>query len=136
MGSFVVECFNRGPLRQGRHVISKTLRQGDRVLDLLQEEYPGYHPLIGVAKIAHDTEDERLRFDCHKVLSEFVEPKLKSVEVLQTLPEDAKLHVIFEGDCEDVSIPDGTPTIAPPKPLPVDELLGLEASLDLKTIAI
>lgn len=108
-------------------MISKTLRQGDRVLELLQSEYPQYHPLIAVARLAHSTEDDRLEFDCHKVLAEFVEPKLKSVEVIQTMPDDAQLRVVFEGAVTDVTPGVGTPALAPPIPneiLPVDELLN------------
>lgn len=105
-------------------MIAERLRQGDRVLDLLQKEYPGYHPLIGVAKIAHRTEDDRLEFDCHKVLCEYIEPKLKSIEVSTALPEDAVLKVFFDGDCEEI-IKDGAsaPIL---KKLPVDELLDSE----------
>jgi len=101
------------------------LRQGEKVLALLQEEYPSYHPLIGVAKIAHETEDERLQFDCHKTLCRYVEPELKSVEVVQHLPDDAHLRVIFEGDFEELPKPnDGTAAL---EKLPVDELLESSA---------
>ena len=109
----------------GKSMIER-LRQGDKVLALLQERYPEYHPLIGVAEIAHSTDDERLRFDCHKTLCEYVEPKLKSVEVQQRFEEDSMLKVIFEGDFEEVKKPE------PPKALdhldpvdtsPVEELL-------------
>lgn len=98
------------------------LKQGERVLQLLQDKYPGYHPLIGVAKIAHSTEDERLEFDCHKTLCDYVEPKLKSVEVQQSFSDDSQLKVIFEGDFEDVTEDDG-PAASLPSPLPVEELL-------------
>lgn len=116
-------------------MISQNLRQGDRVLALLKEEYPEYHPLIGVAKIAHTTEDERLKFDCHKTLAEFVEPKLKSVEVLQTIPDDGLLKVVFEdGEFTEVSN-DGTPALESPGKLPVDELLEMDPVLKLEQIA-
>lgn len=111
-------------------MITENIRQGDRVLSLLQTIYPGYHPLIGVAKIAHATEDERLRFDCHKVLCEYIEPKLKSVEVIQSTPDDAELRVVFEGDFEEI-VKDGTSAPALEK-LPVDELLAEETSLELE----
>jgi hypothetical protein len=103
------------------------LRQGDRVLALLQEEYPEYHPLIGVARIAHTTDDERLKFDCHKTLCEYVEPKLKSVEVQQSFSEDSELRVVFEGEYSDV-------TPAPEPPAIIDDRVnerGDEAVLAL-----
>jgi hypothetical protein len=109
-------------------MISKNLRQGERVLQLLQDRYPEYHPLIGVAKIAHTTDDDRLEFDCHKVLCEYVEPKLKSVEVQQTLPEDAALRVIFEGDFEELPSPtsNGTAALESKEESPVDKLMSLD----------
>ena len=107
-------------------------RQGDKVLELLRETYPEYHPLIGLAKIAHTTEDERLEFDCHKVLSEFVEPKLKSVEVQQTISEDSLLRVVFDGEYEEIPEHDGTTDDGPPalEKLPVDEILDSPVILD------
>jgi hypothetical protein len=112
-------------------MISKDLRQGDRVLSLLQEEYPGYHPLIGVAKIAHTTEDQRLEFDCHKTLSKYVEPELKSVEVSTAPPDSELLKVVFEGEFEE--LPDAS---EPPRrvleKLPADELLKLDITIPSK----
>jgi hypothetical protein len=105
------------------------LRQGDKVLALLQEEYPEYHPLIGVARIAHSTEDERLQFDCHKTLCEYVEPKLKSVEVQQSFAEDSELRVVFDGEFEEVPAPPAKHLNSPPPQIssgpgsPVDDLL-------------
>lgn len=109
----------------------KGLKQGDRVLSLLQEEFPGYHPLIGVARIAHETDDERLRFDAHKTLAEFVEPKLKSVEVSQHQPGDEELRVIFEGEATELPSSNGTPALdhQESKSLPVDQLLNLEEAV-------
>lgn len=124
MGPLVVESDDGGL----HSMLSKTLKQGDRVLGLLQEEYPGYHPLIGVAKIAHTTDDERLQFDCHKTLAEFVEPKLKSVEVSQHKPGDEELKVVFEGEFSEIPPPPRTPALDSQEPdevLPVDEMLSL-----------
>jgi len=108
-------------------MISANLKQGERVLELLQEKYPEYHPLIAVAKLAHSTEDERLEFDCHKTLSRYVEPELKSVEVSQAPPDSGLLKVIFDGECEDITN-DGTPALESLEKLPVEELL--EATFD------
>jgi len=104
-------------------VISRNIKQGERVLQLLQAEYPSYHPLIAVAKLAHSTDDERLEFDCHKTLSRYVEPELKSVEVSQAPPDSGLLKVIFDGECEDVTPNDGAPALESSEKLPVEELL-------------
>ena len=113
-------------------MLSKTLKQGDKVLALLQEKYPGYHPLVGVAEIAHSTEDERLKFDCHKTLSRYIEPELKSVEVSQHRPGDEELRVIFEGDYEELPPPrvNGTPALESQgendEELPVEQMLKID----------
>ena len=120
-------------------MLAKAVKQGDKVLELLQKEYPGYHPLIGVAKIAHSTDDERLEFDCHKTLSRYVEPELKSVEVSQHQPGDEQLRVIFEGEFEEVPLPpkNGAPALVSQEgKLPVEALLEHEdITIELKESA-
>jgi len=98
-------------------MITRDLKQGERILLLLQEQHSGYHPLIGIADIAHSTQDERLKFDCHKALSRYVEPELKSTEISMA-PDDAnKLLVVFE----DAVVP--TLEHKESDRLPVDEIL-------------
>lgn len=106
--------------------ILRELRQGERVLSLINEHYPQYHPIIGLAKIAHTTQDEQLEFNCHKALARYVEPELKSVEVSQAPPESELLRVIFED--EDVLLPSQTKPAL--EKLPVEELL--DAPVELK----
>ena len=54
---------------------------GDHLLALIRAEYPNYHPLVSMAHIAHNEDaDLRLQFECHKTISRFIEPELKSVE--------------------------------------------------------
>lgn len=121
-------------------MISTNLKQGERVLELLQEHYPGYHPLVGVAKIAHTTEDPRLEFDCHKTLSRYIEPELKSVEVSQAPPDSGLLKVFFDGECEDVTeqtAGDGTPALESLERTPVERLMDLESlELDVEDVTI
>jgi len=103
----------------------RELKQGERVLSLIQEHYPQYHPIIGLAKIAHTTQDEQLEFNCHKALARYIEPELKSVEVSQAPPESELLRVIFE---DDVLLPSqDQPAL---EKLPVEELL--DAPIELK----
>lgn len=55
------------------------------VLAMIQAKYPGYHPLMSIAEIAHNpdpTIDWELRFNCHKTIAKFVEPELKSVQTI------------------------------------------------------
>ena len=54
---------------------------GDHLLALIRTEFPDYHPLVSIARIAHDRDsDLKLQFECHKTISKFIEPELKSVE--------------------------------------------------------
>lgn len=54
----------------------------DALLGMLQKEFPNYHPLISIARIAHHGDaDLKLQFECHKTIAKYVEPELKSIEV-------------------------------------------------------
>ena len=53
------------------------------VLAMIQAKYPGYHPLMSIAEIAHNPDpniDWELRFNCHKAIAKYIEPELKSVQ--------------------------------------------------------
>lgn len=55
------------------------------ILEMIQAKYPGYHPLMSIAEIAHNpdpTIDWELRFNCHKAIAKFVTPELKSVQTI------------------------------------------------------
>ena len=64
------------------------------LLALLQEQYPNYHPVLEMARIAHDTEDESIRANMHKEVAKYVEPMLKAVEV--TGDEGGPVKVVIE----------------------------------------
>lgn len=54
----------------------------DMLLGMVQKEFPSYHPLIAIARIAHHGDaDLKLQFECHKTIAKYVEPELKSIEV-------------------------------------------------------
>ena len=50
------------------------------LIRLLQEKYPGYRPVLEMARIAHETEDPNLAAQMHKEVAQYVEPKRKAVE--------------------------------------------------------
>ena len=51
------------------------------LIALLQEKYPGYHPVIEMAKVANDPDaDPKMRFDANKEVAQYIEPKRKAVE--------------------------------------------------------
>lgn len=54
----------------------------DLLLGMIQKEFPSYHPLVSMARIAHHGDaDLKLQFECHKTIAKYVEPELKSIEV-------------------------------------------------------
>lgn len=56
----------------------------EQALDLVQSEYPEYHPLIALARLAHRaevTQDPKLELEVHRTILPYVAPKLASIEV-------------------------------------------------------
>ena len=52
------------------------------LIDMIQERFPGYHPVLAMAEIANDLDnDKKLRFDATKEVAQYVVPKRKAVEV-------------------------------------------------------
>lgn len=51
--------------------------QKEIALRLIQARYPDFDPLFEIANITHETQDERLRFDCSRVLAEYFYRKEK-----------------------------------------------------------
>lgn len=53
-----------------------------RLIQILEEQFPGWHPVTQLAGIANDTElDLRTRMDAAKEVAQYVTPKLKAVEI-------------------------------------------------------
>ena len=50
-----------------------------QMYDRILAEYPGYHPVIAMVRLAHQTANEAMRFACHAEIAKYVEPKLASV---------------------------------------------------------
>lgn len=57
------------------------MAENTRLLDMLQKRYLGYHPVVAMAEMAHESNiEDRIKFDCHKEIAKYIEPQLKSVE--------------------------------------------------------
>lgn len=73
---------------------------GEAALAIIQREFPNYHPLVSLARLAHKqevVEDPKLEFEVHKTLLPYVTPKLSSVEVKQDIKEERRVIVsLFE----------------------------------------
>ncbi len=51
---------------------------------LLQKEYPGYNPVLSMARIAHQAEkdgEKQLAAQMHREVAQYVEPKKRAIEV-------------------------------------------------------
>jgi hypothetical protein len=74
---------------------------GDKVLALIRTEFPEYHPLLAIARLAHHEkvkEDPRLALECHKTLVKYVTPELKSIEVKADIQSTRRVIVsMFDG---------------------------------------
>jgi hypothetical protein len=82
---------------------------GERLLRMLQKQHPNYHPLLSIAKIAHDAEvgydqgdgvdvpNLELALRAHQTVLRFVEPELKSIEVKVEKKDTRTINVrLFE----------------------------------------
>jgi hypothetical protein len=62
------------------------------LLALLNEKYPGYHPILEMAAIANDTDvDLAMRAGMHKEIAQYVVPKLKAVETTGEVSLDVRI---------------------------------------------
>jgi len=70
---------------------------------LVQCEYPNYHPLTALARLAHRdevTRDPRLELEVHKAILPYVAPRLASVEATFGSPDDRRVVVTLFEDIE------------------------------------
>ena len=51
------------------------------LIALLEARYPGYQPVVSMAEIANDMDNDlQMRFNAHKEVAQYIVPKLKAVE--------------------------------------------------------
>lgn len=87
----------------------------EMALDIVQREFPNYHPLVSLARLAHDArvkDDPKLELEVHRTILPYVAPKLSSVEVKTDVKEERRVIVsLFEqrqldnGSVVDVEVP-------------------------------
>ena len=62
------------------------------LIALLEEQFPGYSPVVEMARIANDqNNDLPTRFAAHKEVAQYITPKLKAVEVQLDGQLDARI---------------------------------------------
>jgi hypothetical protein len=87
--------------------IVRVRNASEMALELVQREFPNYHPLISLARLAHRTEvmaDPKLELEVHKTILPYVAPKLANVEVKAEVREERRVIVSL---FEDRQLPDG-----------------------------
>ena len=97
------------------HPVVKVQSPADMALAMIRSEYPNYHPLVSLVRLAHKDEviaDPRLEFEIHKAILPYVTPKLSSIEVKSEVNETRRVIVsLFEqqtlpnGQIVDVEVP-------------------------------
>lgn len=81
-----------------------TSSRSSALVAMLHAEFPNYHPLLSIARIAHHQDaDLKLQFECHKTIAKYIEPELKSVEVKSDVREEKVVRVSLF-DIDDVGI--------------------------------
>lgn len=97
---------------------------GERLLRMLQSQHPEYHPLMSIARIAHQAEagitrtnsegetitepDYRLALQAHQTVLRYVEPELKSVEVKVEKKDTRTINVRLFEEVKDVVTVEGS----------------------------
>ena len=105
----------------------------DYLLGMVQKEFPSYHPLIAIARIAHHGDaDLKTQLECHKTIAKYVEPELKSIEVKGEItgrhrvtvsmfePVGASFSPVIEGEVVKGNEPKVLGTIGNGDPVQVD----------------
>lgn len=58
------------------------------LIEMIQEDYPDYHPLLALAEIANGKGKEDLKLQAHKEICKYIVPQLKSIDISGTLKQD------------------------------------------------
>ena len=57
-------------------------KRTQELLDQIQARWPEYHPVLAMVELAHDPQlPVEMRFQAHKEVAHYVEPKRKAVDV-------------------------------------------------------
>lgn len=111
--------------------VTQVLSPAEQALKLVQRHHPEYHPLVALAKLAHDprvAEDAKLELEVHKAILPYVQPKLSNIEVKAEVSNHRRV-VISLFDEEEVT------DVEPTRRIPVEtnyvvdptEIVPLEA---------
>lgn len=67
--------------RRGGRQKGTTNKDKQELIDMIQEKFPDYHPLIALAEIANDDDsDKNLKLQASKEVCKYIVPQLKSID--------------------------------------------------------
>jgi hypothetical protein len=73
----------------------------EKLLTLIQEKHPNYHPVVALVDMAHESElDSSVRFQCHKEVAKYVVAVDKFVEVKHEVKQTKRVVVELFGGPE------------------------------------
>lgn len=68
--------------RQGGRQKGTPNKKTQEIVELLEEKFPGYNPIVAMAEIANDPSVElSIRTAMHKEVAQYIAPKRKAVDV-------------------------------------------------------
>lgn len=113
------------------------LSRRDLLLGMIRAEFPAYHPLLSIARIAHaDGADMKLQFECHKTIAKYVEPELKSLEVKGELGHRHRVSVSLFGDQQAVPVEGAILEGSLSQPLLTQQSEGIEQVFDTDPVVV
>ena len=76
---------------------------GDKMLAMIRARHPEYHPVMAVADLAHNSEDEKIQLACHQTIAKYVVPELKSIQIEAKMESHRRVtvelfHEMTKGD--------------------------------------
>ncbi len=89
------------------------------LLRMLEEQFPGWHPVTQLAEIANNVENDlRTRMDAAKEVAQYVTPKLKAIEI-QGSTETSLTQLLQQLQNATALVPD-----SPSHPVPAPKTLN------------
>jgi len=63
------------------------------LIEMIQEQFPGYHPLKALAAIANGNGKDDLKIQAHKEICKYIVPQLKSIDISGTLQQNVIIDI-------------------------------------------
>lgn len=74
-------AFKKGKEKTGGRAKGTPNRKPQELLDMIQAEFPNYHPLLALAGIANGNGKDDLKLQAHKEICKYINPQLRAVDL-------------------------------------------------------